>query len=150
MLAEIGGRPRRRRAIDVVRRHGNPRPGPRLFVSHGTVPIDGYLPFLAGFLAGFDIVAFDMRSHGHNPVRRAGNHDYAHMARDIDAIGRCRARPNSAVSRGRAVSFDVGAVGAVADSLPARHFDALIRSIRRRAAVAGVPVRQKTSPTAPP
>ena len=65
------------------------RARPRLFVSHGNgFAIDGYIDFWGRFLAEFDIVAFDMRSHGHNPVAEPANHDYAHMARDIDAVGR--------------------------------------------------------------
>jgi pimeloyl-ACP methyl ester carboxylesterase len=76
-------------AVLLVRRHGNPRAPVRLLVSHGNgFAIDGYIDFWGRLLAEFDIVAFDMRSHGHNPVAEPANHDYAHMARDIDAVGR--------------------------------------------------------------
>ena len=72
-----------------ARRHGNPR-GPRLFVSHGNgFGIDGYLHFWPRFLADFDVVAFDMRSHGQNPRAEPAHHDYAHMVEDLDAL--CRA-----------------------------------------------------------
>jgi pimeloyl-ACP methyl ester carboxylesterase len=76
-------------AVLRVRRHGNAQAATRFFISHGNgFAIDGYIDFWGRFLADFDIVAFDMRSHGHNPVAELGNHDYAHMARDIDAVGR--------------------------------------------------------------
>jgi len=73
----------------IVRRHGNPDAETRLFLSHGNgFAIDGYIHFWSRLLAEFDIVAFDMRSHGRNPVAEPGNHDYAHMVRDVDAVGR--------------------------------------------------------------
>ena len=76
-------------AVLLVRRHGNVQAATRLLVSHGNgFAIDGYIDFWSRFLADFDIVAFDMRSHGHNPVAEPANHDYAHMAQDIDAVGR--------------------------------------------------------------
>lgn len=76
-------------AVLKVRRHGNPN-GPRLFVSHGNgFGIDGYFHFWSRFLTGFDVVAFDMRSHGQNPRADPAHHDYAHMVEDLDAV--CRA-----------------------------------------------------------
>jgi pimeloyl-ACP methyl ester carboxylesterase len=76
-----------------ARRHGNPQ-GPRLFVSHGNgFGIDGYFHFWRRFLADFDVIAFDMRSHGQNagqnPRADPAHHDYAHMVQDLDAL--CRA-----------------------------------------------------------
>ena len=76
-------------AVLNARRHGNPQ-RPRLFVSHGNgFGIDGYFHFWSRFLAEFDVVAFDMRSHGQNPRADPAHHDYAHMVEDLDAI--CRA-----------------------------------------------------------
>ena len=76
-------------AVLKVRRHGKPG-GPRVFVSHGNgFGIDGYFHFWSGFLTEFDVVAFDMRSHGQNPGADPGHHDYAHMVGDLDAV--CRA-----------------------------------------------------------
>lgn len=76
-------------AVLRVRRHGNPRAPVRLFVSHGNgFAIDGYVDFWSRFLAGFDVVAFDMRGHGQNPRADPAHHDYAHMVADVDAIGR--------------------------------------------------------------
>ena len=51
-----------------VRRHGNPE-GPRLFLSHGTgFATDTYFPFWSLLLDRFDLLLFDFRSHGWNPV----------------------------------------------------------------------------------
>jgi pimeloyl-ACP methyl ester carboxylesterase len=71
-----------------VRRHGAAF-GPRLMVSHGNgFAVDGYFNFWSRFLGRFDVVVFDMRSHGQNPRADPTHHDYAHMTRDLDAIGR--------------------------------------------------------------
>jgi pimeloyl-ACP methyl ester carboxylesterase len=76
-------------AVLKARRHGNIA-GPRLLVSHGNgFGIDGYFQFWSRFFADFDVVAFDMRSHGQNPRAEPAHHDYAHMVEDLDAI--CRA-----------------------------------------------------------
>ena len=69
-----------------LRRHGAGH-GPRLLISHGNgFGIDGYFNFWRRFLDVFDVVVFDMRSHGHNPHADPAHHDYAHMTRDLDAI----------------------------------------------------------------
>jgi pimeloyl-ACP methyl ester carboxylesterase len=76
-------------AVLKARRHGNPN-APRVFVSHGNgFGIGGYFHFWRRFLSEFDLVAFDMRSHGHNPRADPSHHDYAHMVEDLDAL--CRA-----------------------------------------------------------
>ena len=55
-------------ALLKVRRHGDPRAAIRLFVSHGNgFAVDGYADFWGGFLGDFEVVVFDMRSHGRNP-----------------------------------------------------------------------------------
>ena len=72
-----------------IRRHGVAS-GPRLLISHGNgFGIDGYFNFWSRFLGAFDVVVFDMRSHGQNPRADPAHHDYAHMTRDLDAV--CRA-----------------------------------------------------------
>lgn len=73
-------------AIIRLCRHGN-KQGSRLFVSHGNgFAIDGYFPFWRRFLDHFDVVVFDMRNHGQNPVGDIAAHDYAHMAQDITSV----------------------------------------------------------------
>ena len=52
----------------TLRRHGNPS-GPRLVLSHGTgLAIDAYYPFWSLLTDRFDLVVYDLRSHGENPV----------------------------------------------------------------------------------
>jgi pimeloyl-ACP methyl ester carboxylesterase len=69
-----------------VRRHGNPR-GPRLIVSHGNgFATDGYVGFWGRFLDDFEVIAFDARNHGQNMLAEPRNHDYAHMARDLEFV----------------------------------------------------------------
>jgi pimeloyl-ACP methyl ester carboxylesterase len=75
-------------AILTVRRHGNVAAATRLYVSHGNgFAIAGYFRFWRHFLRDFEVVAFDMRSHGQNPRGDPAHHDYAHMVADIAAIG---------------------------------------------------------------
>jgi pimeloyl-ACP methyl ester carboxylesterase len=73
-------------AVIRVRRHGNSR-GPRLIVSHGNgFATDGYVGFWGRFLGEFEVVVFDARNHGWNTLADPPNHDYAHMARDLDLV----------------------------------------------------------------
>jgi pimeloyl-ACP methyl ester carboxylesterase len=59
----------------------------RLYVSHGNgFAIAGYAHFWRRFLADFDLVLFDMRSHGQNPRGDPAHHDYAHMVEDVAAV----------------------------------------------------------------
>ena len=59
----------------------------RLYVSHGNgFAIDGYVHFWSRFLANFDLVLFDMRSHGRNPRADPADHDYAHMVEEVAAV----------------------------------------------------------------
>jgi pimeloyl-ACP methyl ester carboxylesterase len=69
-----------------LRRHGNPH-GPRLIVSHGNgFATDGYAGFWSLFLRDFELVLFDARNHGWNALADPPDHDYAHMARDLDLV----------------------------------------------------------------
>ena len=62
-------------AVTVVRRHGNPD-GPRLVVSHGLgFAVDSYWPYLSLLAADFDLVVYDLRSHGWNPVSELRIHN---------------------------------------------------------------------------
>ena len=73
-------------ALIRVRRHGNPL-GNRLIVSHGNgFASDGYLAFWGRFLADFEIVVFDARNHGWNNPAEPPNHDYPHMAGDLERV----------------------------------------------------------------
>ena len=79
VLAEDGAR-------FVVRHHPNPS-ATRLYITHGNgFAVDGYRVFWEPLLAGFDIVTFDMRNHGRNPMSGADGHHYQRMAVDLAAI----------------------------------------------------------------
>ncbi len=75
----------------VLRRHGN-RSGPRLVVSHcNGFAADAYYPFWSLLTDRFDVVLFDLRNHGWNPVGDAEAHsvatfidDHGHIAEAID------------------------------------------------------------------
>jgi pimeloyl-ACP methyl ester carboxylesterase len=73
-------------AVIRVRRHGNPQ-GPRLILSHGNgFATDGYIAFWGQFLGDFEVIAFDARNHGWNTPADPPDHDYAHIARDLDRV----------------------------------------------------------------
>jgi pimeloyl-ACP methyl ester carboxylesterase len=73
-------------AVLRVRRHGRGN-GLRLFVSHGNgFATDGYLPFWAPLLRDFDVVVFDMRNHGRNPLADPADHSYPQFARDFASL----------------------------------------------------------------
>lgn len=73
-------------AIIRVRRHGNAA-GPRIVLSHGNgFAIDAYFPFWRLFLAEFEVIVFDQRNHGWNPVHRAASHTQTRMAEDLEHI----------------------------------------------------------------
>ncbi|MDE2881299.1 MAG: alpha/beta hydrolase [Gemmatimonadetes bacterium] len=68
----------------VVRRHGNPD-GARLLVSHGNgLATDAYFPYWSLFLEDLEVVAFDCRNHGHNPLGPQGEHNPRVFAEDLD------------------------------------------------------------------
>lgn len=77
-------------AAVVVRRHGNPD-GPRLVLSHGLgFAADSYWPFWSLLMEDFDIVVYDLRSHGWNAVSPLQFHNLPTMVDDncrvLDAV----------------------------------------------------------------
>ena len=75
-------------AIIHVRRHGR-RDGTRMLVSNGNgFAIDGYFPFWGPLVERFDVIVFDMRNHGANPLASSGRdgHTYAQMTLDLERI----------------------------------------------------------------
>lgn len=80
----------------LLRRLGN-SDGPRLALSHGNgLAIDLYAPFWLPLLDGFDVILFDLRSHGRNPPGGEGSGvperpvdtiaaDFERMRQGIDA-----------------------------------------------------------------
>jgi pimeloyl-ACP methyl ester carboxylesterase len=75
-------------AVIRVRQHGA-TDGPRLVISHGNgLAVDGYLPFWGPLCARYDVIVFDMRNHGQNPLHALEAHDWANFARDIGSVHR--------------------------------------------------------------
>ncbi len=76
----------------AVRRHGNPS-GPRIILSHGCgMAADTYFPFWSLLLDRFDLMLFDFRSHGWNPVSDRGAHNIPTFVSDYAAILRAVAK----------------------------------------------------------
>jgi pimeloyl-ACP methyl ester carboxylesterase len=72
-------------AVIALRRHGN-LSGPRIILSHGNgLAINGYFPYWGLFLADFEVVVFDFRNCGENPVQD-GAHGYDRFLADFDTI----------------------------------------------------------------
>jgi pimeloyl-ACP methyl ester carboxylesterase len=60
---------------------------PRLLLSHGNgFGIDGYRKFWSLLLADYEVVVFDLRSHGRNRLHDVEHHTVAHMARDHGSL----------------------------------------------------------------
>jgi pimeloyl-ACP methyl ester carboxylesterase len=75
-------------AIIRVRRHAR-ADAVRLFVSNGNgFAIDGYYPFWGPLTERFEVIAFDFRNHGENPLASSGRdgHTYAQMALDLEGV----------------------------------------------------------------
>ncbi len=69
-------------ATIVLRRHGNPD-GPRLVISHGNgLSADAYYPFWSLLENRFDLVLYDFRNHGWNPVGDRRAHQVETFVRD--------------------------------------------------------------------
>lgn len=72
-------------ALIRLRRHGNPA-RPRAILSHGNgLAINGYFPYWRLLLDDFDVVVFDFRNSGENPVH-GGDHGYDRFLRDLTTI----------------------------------------------------------------
>lgn len=73
-------------AIIRVRRHGNPS-GPRLALSHGNgLAIDGYFPFWNLLRDRYDLMVFDFRNHGQNPLHRLEDHTWPRFLLDMERL----------------------------------------------------------------
>lgn len=71
----------------AVRRYGNPD-GPRLLTSHGNgLAADLYYPFWSLLLDEFDVIVFDLRNHGANPLGDPARHTVPNLVRDLEAVG---------------------------------------------------------------
>ena len=130
-------------ALFKLRRHGDPRAATRLFISHGNgFAVDGYFHFWRRFLADFEVVLFDMRSHGRNPPADPADHDYAHMVEDIAAI--CRAvRAEFGAKPAAGLFHSMSAQAALIQTIEGNpHFDALVLFDPPNVPAQGHPVHQ--------
>ncbi len=70
----------------TLRRHGNPS-GPRIVFSHGNaLAADLYYPFWSLLTDRFDIILYDFRSHGWNPVWDRLTHNIPTFVSDSQSI----------------------------------------------------------------
>ena len=73
-------------AVVTLRRHGNPD-GPRVVLSHGNgLAIDVYYPFWSLLADDFDLIVYDQRNHGWNPVGPIEGHNIPTLMRDHDRV----------------------------------------------------------------
>ena len=77
-------------AVTVLRRHGNPD-GPRLVLSCGlSFAVDTYWPYWSQLASDFDLVVYDLRSHGWNTVTPLRIHNLPTLVEDncrvLDAV----------------------------------------------------------------
>jgi pimeloyl-ACP methyl ester carboxylesterase len=73
-------------AIIRVRQHGK-TDGPRLVLSHGNgLAIDGYFPFWGPLREHYEVVLFDMRNHGRNPLHTIEGHKWENFPGDLETI----------------------------------------------------------------
>lgn len=70
----------------TLRQHGNPA-GPRLVLSHGNgLAIDMYYPFWSLLADDFDLIVYDLRNHGWNPVGPLESHTLPTLVQDSDKV----------------------------------------------------------------
>ena len=73
-------------SITTVRQHGNPS-GPRLVLSHGNgLAIDLYYPFWSLLADDFELMVYDLRNHGWNPVGQRQEHNIPTLIHDHDLV----------------------------------------------------------------
>jgi pimeloyl-ACP methyl ester carboxylesterase len=69
-----------------IRQHGKPG-APRLVLSHGNgLAIDGYFPFWGPLRERYEVIVFDMRNHGRNPLHTIEDHKWENFPNDLEAI----------------------------------------------------------------
>jgi len=99
-------------AIIRIRQHGNPA-GPRLALSHGNgLAIDGYLPFWGRLRERYELVLFDFRNHGQNPLHGFTHHSWPQFIHDLERVFEC-VQQNLGPKRTAGVFHSLSAVTAV-------------------------------------
>lgn len=109
----------------ILRRHGNPE-GPRLVLSHANgLSTDSYFPFWSLLLDRFDLVLYDFRNHGWNPLGGLRTHTIPTFVQDNASVV-------SAIERHFGdkpkigVFHSVSAVTAVLQAVEEKAFSALV------------------------
>ena len=75
-----------------VRRHGNPA-GPRVLMTHGNgLAADLYYPFWSLLAEQFDLLLYDLRSHGWNPTGDLRSQNFPSLLRDNGDVRRAISR----------------------------------------------------------
>lgn len=70
----------------LLRRFGRPN-GTRLALSHGNgLAIDAYLPFWWLLIDTYDVILFDARNHGRNPLHSFDGHNWDRVGQDMTEI----------------------------------------------------------------
>ncbi|HKV55153.1 MAG TPA: alpha/beta hydrolase [Candidatus Binataceae bacterium] len=73
-------------AIIRIRQYGNTG-GPRLALSHGNgLAIDGYSPFWERLRERYELILFDFRNHGQNPLHDLAHHNWPQFIHDLEPI----------------------------------------------------------------
>jgi len=73
-------------AIIRLRQHGTPG-RPRLALSHGNgLAIDGYYPFWSLLANRYELILFDFRNHGQNPLHYFVNHNWPRFVADLECV----------------------------------------------------------------
>ena len=73
-------------AVIRIRRHGNPD-GVRLVLCHGNgFATDAYVPFWSLLADRYDLVLYDQRNHGQNPLHGVEHHDLPYFVSDMERI----------------------------------------------------------------
>ena len=56
-------------------------------LSHGNgLAIDGYFPFWGPLRERYEVIVFDFRNHGHNPLHGAEGHTWKNFVEDMDVV----------------------------------------------------------------
>ena len=73
-------------AIIRLRQHGTPG-RPRLALSHGNgLAIDGYYPFWSLLSDRYELLLFDFRNHGQNPLHTFEGHNWPRFVGDLERV----------------------------------------------------------------
>ncbi len=127
----------------IVRRYTNPDK-PRLLISHGNgFAIDGYRAFWSLLADDFELVTFDQRNHGRNPLGSQETHTIAAMARDHLAV-QAAVEKNFGARFTAGLFHSVSSIAAIRASLEHQaQWDALVLFDPPMIAPEGHPLRSK-------